>query len=99
LPAGKSGRICRADGQFNVPQWHESDKRFGQSKRYPGPHPVYSPNQSLCDFWLFGMLKHRMTDGQLQIPKEILDVVTEVWDEVTFEESQNIFLAWMERLQ
>jgi hypothetical protein len=45
------------------------------------------------------MLKHRMTNGQMQIPKEILDAVTEVWDEITFEESQNIFLAWMERLQ
>jgi len=40
-----------------------------------------------------------MTDRQLQSPKEILDAVTELWDEVTFEELQNVFLAWMERLQ
>jgi hypothetical protein len=31
-----------------------------------------------CDFWLFEILKHRMTDRQLQSPKEILDAVTEL---------------------
>jgi hypothetical protein len=28
-----------------------------------------------------------------------LDAVPEQWDEVTFEELHNVFLAWMERLQ
>jgi hypothetical protein len=59
-------------------------------------HSVYSSDLNLCDFWLFGMLKHRMTDRQLQSPEEILDAVTELWDEVTFEEWQNIFLTWIE---
>jgi hypothetical protein len=45
------------------------------------------------------MLKHRMTDQQLQSPKEILAAVTEQWNESIFEELQNILLAWMERLQ
>jgi hypothetical protein len=41
-------------------------------------HPVYSPDLSSCDFWFFGILKHRMTERQLQNPKEILNVVTEL---------------------
>jgi hypothetical protein len=40
-----------------------------------------------------------MTNAQLQSPKDMLDMVTELWDEVTLEELQNVFLAWMERLQ
>jgi hypothetical protein len=40
-----------------------------------------------------------MTDRQLQSPKDILDAGAELGDEDTFEELQNIFLAWMERLQ
>jgi hypothetical protein len=40
-----------------------------------------------------------MTDKQLQSLKEILDSVTGQYDDVTFEELQNVFLAWMERLQ
>jgi hypothetical protein len=47
-----------AHGQFNVPQWHENDKRFGQSKPYPAAHP--------CNFWVLGMSKHQMRDRQLQ---------------------------------
>jgi hypothetical protein len=42
------------------------------------------------------MLKHQMTDRQLQCPKDILNAVPELWDEVIFEELQNIFLAWAE---
>jgi hypothetical protein len=82
-----------------VPQWNEREKYFGQGKLHPAPHPVYSRDVSPHDFWLFGMLKQRMTDRQLQSPKEILDAFTELWDAVTFEELQNVFLAWMERLQ
>jgi hypothetical protein len=40
-----------------------------------------------------------MTDRQLQSPKEILDAVTEIWDKVTFEELQHVFLTRMARLQ
>jgi hypothetical protein len=36
-PPKNSDRICRAHGQFIVPQWHKNYKHFGQSKRYPGP--------------------------------------------------------------
>jgi hypothetical protein len=40
-----------------------------------------------------------MTDRELQSSKEILDVVTELWDETIFEELQNYFLAWKGQLQ
>jgi hypothetical protein len=61
-------------------------------------HPVYSPDLSPCDFWLFGMLKHWMADRQLQSPKENLDMVTELWDHITFDEVQIFFRPWMDRL-
>jgi hypothetical protein len=60
-------------------------------------HPVDSPDPSPCDFWLFGMLAHRMMDRQLQSPKAILNVVPKLCDDVTFEELENVFLAWMEQ--
>jgi hypothetical protein len=62
-------------------------------------HSIYSPDVNPCDFWLLGIGKHRMTDKQLQSLNEILDVVTELSDGVTFEELQYCFLAWMERFQ
>jgi hypothetical protein len=64
-----------------------------KAKVIQSPHAVDSPDLSPCDFWLFEMLKHRMTDRQLPSPKTLLDAVTELWDEVTVEELQNVFLA------
>jgi hypothetical protein len=61
-------------------------------------HPVNSPDLSPRDFWLFGMPVHRMTDRQPQRPKAILDAVPKLCDKVTFEESENVFLTWMEQL-
>jgi hypothetical protein len=62
------------------------------------PHRDDSSNVSLCRFWLFGMSKHRITARQPQGLKQ-LDALTERWDEVTFQELQNIFLTWVGRLQ
>jgi hypothetical protein len=36
------------------------------------PHPLYSPDISLCDFWLFGMLNHKMKDRESQGQQAIL---------------------------
>jgi hypothetical protein len=44
------------------------------------------------------MIKHWMIDRQLPSPKEIVDQVTELCDGVAFEDLQDAFLAWMERL-
>jgi hypothetical protein len=63
------------------------------------PQTVYSPDLSPCDFGLYGLLKHWMADRQLQSPKENWDALPGLWDDISFEELQNVFLAWMGRLQ
>jgi hypothetical protein len=47
--------------------------------------PVYSPDLSTCDFWLFRMLKEKMKDRAFQTVEEILEVVTLIWNAVSFE--------------
>jgi hypothetical protein len=51
---------------------------LGKANVIRGSHPVYSLDMSSCGFWLFEMLKHEITDRQLQSPKEILDAITEL---------------------
>jgi hypothetical protein len=36
------------------------------------PHPLYSPDISPCDFWMFGDFKRKLKDIHLQGPEEIL---------------------------
>jgi histone-lysine N-methyltransferase SETMAR len=62
------------------------------------PHPPYSPDLSLCDFWLFGILKQKMKEQVFQSEEQILAAVTESWNELTFEDIQRVFHNWMERL-
>jgi hypothetical protein len=62
------------------------------------PHPPYSPDFSLCDFWLFGILKQKMKERVFQSEEQILAAITESWNELTFEDIQRVFHNWMERL-
>jgi hypothetical protein len=72
---------------------------LAQANVIRAPHPAYSPDLSPCDFWFFGMLKHRMIDRQMQSPEKILDPVSSLWNELTFDDVQKIFLERMERLK
>jgi hypothetical protein len=48
-------------------------------------HPAYSPDLSLCDFWLFRMLKGNMKDRAFQTAEAILEGITLILNGVTFE--------------
>jgi hypothetical protein len=63
------------------------------------PHLVYSPDLCPCDFWLFGILKEKMKDGVFQMIEEILEPVTLIWNALSFEQLQFVFLNWMEHLE
>jgi hypothetical protein len=63
------------------------------------PRPAYSPDLSPCDFWVFGMLKENMTNRAFQTVEEMLEAVILIWNKVSFEQLQSVFLNWMERLE
>jgi hypothetical protein len=63
------------------------------------PHPAYSPDLSPCDFCSFGILKGNMKNGAFQTVEEILEALTLIWNGVTFEQLQSVFLNWIERLE
>jgi hypothetical protein len=44
------------------------------------------------------MLKHQMKDREFQSQREILQAITDSWDDLTFAEVQRVFWQWMERL-
>jgi hypothetical protein len=61
-------------------------------------HPAYSPDLSPCDFWLFGFLKEKVKDRQLCGVPSLHQAITDLWDELTFEDVQAVFLKCMNRL-
>jgi hypothetical protein len=60
------------------------------------PHPAYSPDISPCDFWLFGLPKETLKKQKLSTSDEIIEAITTIWNEVTFEELPNEFSEWIQ---
>jgi histone-lysine N-methyltransferase SETMAR len=58
-------------------------------------HPPYSPDLSPCGFWVFGFLKEKLKDRQLRGVQSLHQAIPDLWDELTFEDAQAVFLEWM----
>jgi hypothetical protein len=99
LASESDGIIFGAYEQFHVPQWSKITEEISDAKLESLPHSAYSPDLSPCNFWLFGILKEKMRDRAFQTVKDILDAVTLIWNAMSFEQVQSVFLNWMERLE
>jgi hypothetical protein len=62
-------------------------------------HPPYSPDLSPCGFWLFGWAKTAWRDQKFADVDGVVGAVTDLWDNVGFEEVQGVFHNWIERLK
>jgi histone-lysine N-methyltransferase SETMAR len=62
------------------------------------PHSPYSPDLSPCDFWFFGMAKGKMKDREFHTVQDLRRHLTEIWNDLTFEDVQSVFLEWNIRL-
>jgi hypothetical protein len=62
-------------------------------------HPPYSPDLSLCDFCLFGVLKNQMKGTAFGQSDAVEDFVCTLWSEVTFDQVQPVSHEWIRRLE
>jgi hypothetical protein len=62
------------------------------------PHPPYWPEIRPCDCRLSGLLKGMMNDREFHSDDEIEKGITIAWNDLIFEDVQNIFSDWMRRL-
>lgn len=73
--------------------------KFGKYHMSRFPHPPYSPDISPCDFWFFGLLKELFKNREFASDTEIVDAITEAWDDLTFDDVRSVFRNWMGRLK
>jgi hypothetical protein len=59
----------------------------------------YSPYLSLCDFWVFGMLKGILKNWEFHSHDEIEEAITVTWNDLTFNEAQSVFYNWMNQFR
>ena len=63
------------------------------------PHPPYSPDIAPSDFWFFGYSKNKFAGKSFHDEKELKSAIKEIWDNLTFEDLQNVFHEWINRLE
>jgi hypothetical protein len=62
------------------------------------PHPPHSPDIRPCDFSLFDLLKGILKDRDFELSEQTEEVITQMWDGITFEGVRNVFQNWMSQL-
>jgi hypothetical protein len=66
--------------------------KFDRRRLGRAGYPPYSLDLSSCDFWLFSFLKKKLKDRQLCAVQSLHQAITELLDELTFEDVQVVFL-------
>jgi hypothetical protein len=77
----------------------ETLQAIGRMKIERLTHPAYSADLSLCDFWFFGLAKIALQNRRFTDADAVIEALTDLFDSVTFEELQNVFQNWIERLE
>jgi transposase len=55
------------------------------------PHPPYSPDLALSDFWLFGHVKTSLVGQAFDEPEQLLEAITEFLNEIQLPEVVAVF--------
>ena len=61
------------------------------------PHPPYSPDLALSDFWLFPKLKENLRGCRYETIEEMKEALTKVIDRITEEDIHGAFQKLLER--
>jgi hypothetical protein len=63
------------------------------------PHPPYSPDLVICDFYLFARLKERLAGVEVNSPEELMEEVMTILRGISGPEKVRAFDQWIERCQ
>jgi transposase len=62
------------------------------------PAPAYSPDSSPSDFFLFGILKERISGISYSSPDELISAISELIGSLPKDQLVSVYKNWMERL-
>ena len=61
------------------------------------PHPPYSPDLAICDFWLFPNLKNKLLGEKYESREELRRAVDRYLRDMSSDGLHHVFRAWVER--
>ena len=63
------------------------------------PHPPYSPDIAVCDFYLFGKLKQSLQQVRISNREELEEEIDRIMKQISKEEWKRVFNEWLTRLR
>ena len=63
------------------------------------PHPPYSPDIAVCDFFLFGKLKHYLQQVAVSDRQDLESEIDRILNQISSEEWKRVFTEWLKRLR
>ena len=70
-----------------------------QEKVVELPHPPYSPDLALCDFFLFPRLKKHLAGRKYQMRKNLGSAILQYMNSIPRKDYENAFENWTKRLK
>jgi hypothetical protein len=62
-------------------------------------HPLYSPDITPPDFWLFGHVKNSLAGRTFDKAEQLLEAITEFLDEIQPSKLEVVLSHWIERFR
>jgi hypothetical protein len=87
-----------SSGQCTTAQQQKSEAAHTATKAGRVPAPVYSPDRSPGDFFLFGMLKERMSGTSDSSPDELISAMSELIASLPKYQLVSVYKNWMKHL-
>lgn len=63
------------------------------------PHPIYSPDLSPNDFWLYSYIKNKLKGRIHNSPEELLDSIREIVENIDKLTWKSVMDLWITRLE
>jgi hypothetical protein len=85
---------------MNSARPHHSKRTTSEIARLelqPMPHLPYRPDISLCDFWLFGLVKRILKRRKLTSGDNLLNSLLEIGTGIIREQISDVYHEWIKR--
>jgi hypothetical protein len=63
------------------------------------PHPAYSRDLAICDFYLFGRIKERLAGVSVGGAEDLRNKVMSILAGISYDEKSRAFNHWIERCE
>jgi hypothetical protein len=77
----------------------KSMAKISELQMQRAPHPPYSPDISLLDFWFFGYAKNLLAGRKFEDAADLEAAIQQIAESVSKSELQRVFESWIRRLR